>query len=81
MSAVKVTLTLPEELLAAVDSNVAAQPGATRSGLCADALRRWLQHRQEAEIANYYRTRSDAERREDAAWISIAARSADQLWQ
>ena len=81
MAAAKVTLTLPDELLAAVDGYVAARPGATRSGVCADALQCWLQARQEAEIEEYYRTLSAEERTEDAAWAELAVRDASQLWQ
>jgi metal-responsive CopG/Arc/MetJ family transcriptional regulator len=80
MTAVKVTLSLPDELLEVVDRYVAAHPGATRSGVCADALRGWLRGEQEAEIAAYYRSQSDAERAEDEAWRALARRSADRLW-
>jgi metal-responsive CopG/Arc/MetJ family transcriptional regulator len=80
MVALKVTLTLPEELLVVVDRYVAAHQGATRSGVCAEALRDWLQAQQEAEIEAYYRSLSDEERAEDAAWAMLAGRSADRLW-
>jgi metal-responsive CopG/Arc/MetJ family transcriptional regulator len=80
MAALKVTLTLPEELLAVVDRYVAATPGATRSGVCANALREWVQVQQEAEIAHYYQTLSDEERAEDAAWASLAGQSAERMW-
>ena len=80
MGAVKVTLSLPDELLAVVDRYVGSHAGATRSGVCADALRGWLRDQQEAETESYYRTISDEERAEDAAWAGLAARSADRLW-
>lgn len=80
MGAVKVTLTLPDELLAVVDRYVAAHPEATRSGVCAEALRGWARDRQEAEIAHYYRSMSDEERVEDTEWASLAAQSAERLW-
>jgi len=80
MTALKVTLTLPEELLSAVDNYVASHPRATRSGVCTEALWDWLRARQEAEIADYYLTLSDEERTEDAAWSSVAGQSADRLW-
>lgn len=81
MGVVKVTLTLPEELLAVVDRYVAESPGTTRSGVCATALREWLRDQQEGEIERYYRTMSDEERSEDAAWSSLAARGIDRLWR
>ncbi len=81
MAAVKVTLTLPDELLQIVDRHVATHPGATRSGLCADALREWLRGQQEAEIAHYYQTLSEGERAEDADWASLTVHSADRLWR
>lgn len=80
MVAMKVTLTLPEELLGVVDGYVAAHPGATRSGVRAAALRGWLRDQQKIEIAHYYRTLSDEERAEDAAWASLAVQSVDRLW-
>lgn len=80
MAATKVTLTLPEELLGVVDRYVAEHPGLTRSGVCADALLRWLRAAQEAEIAAYYDSRSDDERAEDDAWMETAAASAATLW-
>lgn len=80
MAAVKITLTLPDDLVAAVDRYVAACPGATRSRAYADAIRRWLQEQQEAEIARYYETMSDDERAEHAAWASLATASAGRVW-
>lgn len=76
----KVTLSLPDELLAVVDRYVTSHAGLTRSGVCAAALREWLQDQQEVEIASYYLTLSDEERAEDAAWSSLAVRTADRLW-
>ena len=81
MVATKVTLTLPDELLEVVDRYVEAHAGATRSGICAAALREWLHARQEAEIADYYLGLSDAERAEDATWAEAAAESASTLWR
>jgi metal-responsive CopG/Arc/MetJ family transcriptional regulator len=80
MPATKVTLTLPDEVLAVVDRFVAEHPGVTRSGVCAEALREWLRATQEAEIEHYYLSMSDEERAEDAAWVAIAAQSAARLW-
>jgi metal-responsive CopG/Arc/MetJ family transcriptional regulator len=80
MVAVKVTLTLPDELLASVDRYVTSHPGTTRSGVCAGALGDWLREQQETEIAHYYQSLSEEERAEDAAWASLAAQGAGPLW-
>jgi metal-responsive CopG/Arc/MetJ family transcriptional regulator len=80
MAATKVTLTLPDDLLAVVDRFVAEHDGVTRSGVCAEALRDWLRARYEAEIEHYYASLSDEERAEDGAWVAAAARSAERLW-
>ena len=81
MVATKVTLTLPDDLLAVVDRYVEEHDGATRSGVCAEALREWLRAKQEAEIATYYLSQSAEERAEDAAWTATAAQSASALWR
>ena len=81
MVATKVTLTLPDDLLAVVDRYVEEHAGATRSGVCAEALRDWLRTKQEAEIASYYLSQSEAERAEDAAWTAAASESAPALWR
>ena len=75
MAAEKVTLTLPEDLLAVIDQFVANHVGVTRSGVCADALLAWLQGQQEAEIERYYLSVSDEERAEDDFWRSAATQS------
>ena len=80
MAAMKVTLTLPDELLAVADRFVAEHPGTTRSGVCAEALRQWLLSTREAEIAHYYTSVSDEERAEDAAWAATTTQSAARLW-
>ena len=76
----KVTVSLPDELLEAIDAYVVAHAAKSRSGVCASALRDWIQARQEDEIADYYREQSDGERREDDAWRDVATRSAGNLW-
>lgn len=80
MGAVKITPTLPDDLVAAVDRYVAGCPGATRSRAYADAIRSWLREQQEAEIRRYYETMSEDERDERAAWASLAAASASRVW-
>lgn len=79
MTATKVTLTLPAELLSVVDRFVSEHPGMTRSGVCAEALRIWLRAKQEAEIEQYYASMSAEERAEDQAWASLAAQSAESF--
>lgn len=81
MSAVKVTLTLPDDLLRVVDQFVAEHEGATRSGVCAKALRGWLQAHQESEIAAYYQSLTEEERSEDHAWAATAAVGANRRWE
>jgi len=81
MVATKVTLTLPTELVELVDRYVAEHRGTTRSGLCAGALRAWLQRLQEEEIEQYYATMSEAESLENRAWADAAAESAARNWQ
>jgi metal-responsive CopG/Arc/MetJ family transcriptional regulator len=80
MAATKVTLTLPSELLAVVDLFVAEHPGATRSGVCAEALLSWLQGKQEAELEEYYSSMFAEERAEESDWASLAAHGAARLW-
>ena len=81
MPALKVTLTLPDDVLAAIDRYLAAHPGVTRSGVAADALREWLREQYEAEIAAYYQAMSDDERAEARTWSGIAAESAARTWR
>ncbi len=85
MAAVKVTLTLPDDLLAAVDRYLAQHPEMSRSGVCAGALREWLRAEQELEIERYYAEMGDEERAENEAWAQVAAASAaasaGSLWR
>jgi len=76
----KVTLSLPDELLHAVDGFVQAHARVTRSSVCASALRAWVQARQEDEIADYYVGLSAPGKEEDESWRRIAAESATSLW-
>jgi metal-responsive CopG/Arc/MetJ family transcriptional regulator len=76
MGATRVTLTLPDDLLAVIDRFVAGRSGTTRSGVCAEALREWVRARQEEQIVDYYATMTDEEREEDAAWAALATRDA-----
>jgi len=77
---VKVTLSLPDELLSAVDEYLGQHGKGSRSGVCADALRAWIKGKQEEEIEAYYRSLSPDDEAEDRAWHDLAARSAAKLW-
>lgn len=63
-----------------VDAYIEEHPGTTRSGVCAEALRKWMEARYDAEIEAYYLDLSDEERAEDDEWRAIAAESARRLW-
>jgi len=76
----KVTLSLPTELLHAVDRFVEAHPRITRSGVCASALRAWVQAQQDDEIADYYTGLSGPEKADDASWRRIASERAASIW-
>lgn len=80
MATAKVTLTVSKELLNAVDAFVERHHGVTRSGVCTQALRGWLQAQQDAEIEAYYLGLSDVEREEDAHWHSIGNESVGRFW-
>lgn len=81
MPSLKVTLSLPDDVLQGIDRYVASHPGATRSGLTADVLRDWLREQQDAEVAAYYESLSEEERAEDRAWSALASASASRTWR
>ena len=76
----KVTISLAEPLLKAVDNYVRDHPETSRSGVCAKALLDWVKARQDEEITHYYETMSDEERAEDESWHKITAESARKTW-
>jgi metal-responsive CopG/Arc/MetJ family transcriptional regulator len=80
MSAIKVTVSLPLDLLATMDRYVAKHTGASRSSFLADALRSWMQRIQEGEIERYYASVSEEERIENEAWSEATTLSAALLW-
>ena len=80
MSSTKVTITVPADVLSAVDSFVRDHPGLSRSAVCAKAITAWLQAEQDALIARYYNDQSPAERREDDQWRRLASQSAATTW-
>ncbi len=85
MSKLKVTLSLDETLLTAVDAAVKRDRTDSRSAVVEEAIRLWQleQRRQwlDRETEAYYRSQTAAERREDHAWSRVAAKDAKRLWQ
>lgn len=85
MSKLKVTLSLDPELVVAVDEAVKHEIADSRSAAVEEALRSWRLERRrrqlEREVEAYYRTQTEAERREDRAWARFASRQAQRLWE
>lgn len=85
MSKLKVTLSLDEALVGAVDAAVKREVAESRSAAVEEAIRLWqLEQRRQwlnRETEAYYRSQTAAERREDHAWSQIAAKDAKRLWQ
>lgn len=79
----KVTVTLDEKVLAAVDA-VIGSDHRSRSAAIEDILRQWKRQRdQEAmdrEIEEYYRTMSDEEREEDRRWVEGVGGGLAEIW-
>lgn len=80
MSSARVTITVPAEVLSAVDSYVRDHPGLSRSAVCTNAIKEWLQAEQDALIERYYNDQSPAERQEDDQWRRLASQSAAGTW-
>ncbi len=81
-SRVKVSLSLPAELVAELDREVQVQPGASRSAVAEEWLRRGARQKAEADlraaVIAYYRELEPTEREEDetlARGLSRAARN------
>lgn len=85
MSKARVTLSLDETLLGALDAAVQHELAESRSAAVEDALRLWQLERQrrqlEREVEAYYRTQSRKEREEDRAWARLTSRHARRLWE
>ena len=85
MSKSKVTLSLDQELLGAVDTAVKRELADSRSAVVEEAIRlwqleqkrRWVERGTEA----YYRAQTAAEQREDRAWAKLSSRTAKRLWE
>ncbi len=80
MPSTKVTITVPGDVLSAVDSYVRQHPGVSRSSVCTKAITAWLQAEQDALIERYYKEQSPAERQEDDQWRRLASQSAAAAW-
>lgn len=80
----KVTVTLSPELVSELDALLRSSEAGSRSQLIEEALRQWLrdhaQQELERQTEEYYRSLSNAERKEDQRWAKLAARSAKLLW-
>lgn len=81
----KITVTLSPDLLRQLDGLLKTPEAGSRSRLVEEALRHWLrEHAQkvlELQTEEYYRSLSEAERKEDRQWTKIAARSARRRWE
>lgn len=83
MAKIKVSLTLEEELLRAVDRE-ASHSAKNRSVFVETILRSWLRQRRRMvlheEIASYYLKRSTAEQKEDHDWANVGELSVAEVW-
>lgn len=80
----KITVSLDHDLVDAVDQEVRAHHADSRSEIVEEALRLWRVEQQrsaiEQGIANYYRSRSHKEQREDRSWTRLAGQYTQRLW-
>ncbi len=80
MSSTRVTITVPADVLSAVDSYVREHPSLSRSAVCTKAITAWVQAEQDALVERYYNDQSPAERQEDDQWRRLASQSAAAAW-
>lgn len=80
----KITVTLSPDVVRQLDALLDLPGNRSRSLLVEEAIRRWLQeHAQkqiERQVEDYYRSLSNAERKENEAWSKTSARSAKYIW-
>ncbi len=80
----KVTVSIDPDLMEVVDQEVRTHHAGSRSAVVEGALRLWRIEQQrrfiEAGVAEYYRSRSGRDQREDGAWTRLAGRHAKRLW-
>lgn len=85
MTKTRLTISVDEEILAALQQLVSQRRWSSRSAAVAHVLAEWLEGERvrslERETEAYYRSLSDAERQEDAEWARMAAESASRTWQ
>ena len=85
MGKIKVSLTLDEKVLRAVDREASRVPRTNRSAFVETVLRGWLDQRQRTalheEIAAYYLQRPAAEREEDEAWAELGDVTITEVWK
>lgn len=84
MGKIKVSLTLDEKVLRAVDREASRVPRTNRSAFIETVLRGWLDQRQRSalheEIATYYLQRSAAESEEDDTWAELGDQAIREVW-
>ena len=71
----KVSVSLPADLVAWIDRQVARKRSRTRSGVVEQAVRSWARRSSTKDIENatvaYYQAMTSAEHDEDASWSSL----------
>lgn len=72
---VKLSVTVPAELIADVDRAVKRRRYASRSAAVAAALECWARAERDLEWDEYYRGASDQERGEELAWADLGDES------
>lgn len=81
----KVTVSVGQDLVLAVDEAVKHHAASSRSAVVEEALRLWQLEQKRAQLDHdveaYYRALSPQERVEDRNWAKIAARHAGKLWE
>jgi len=80
----KITVTLSPDLVRQLDALLDSNENRFRSQLVEEAIRKWLSEQTAKELdrqtEEYYRSQSEASRKEDKKWSKISACSAKHLW-
>jgi metal-responsive CopG/Arc/MetJ family transcriptional regulator len=81
---VRVTATLPSDMVKALDQTTKRRGLSSRSRALEIALTHWLRETRrreiEQEVEAYYRSLTAMEKREDREWAQFASRSNRRLW-
>jgi len=81
---VRVTATLPTDMVKALDQTTKRRGLSSRSRALEVALTHWLRETRrreiEREVETYYRSLTTTEKREDREWARFASRSNRRLW-